>query len=73
MLSDADVKPMTPPHRRDLVKCLPIRADPASAIAKLKELFAGWAIVNIHAGQPDRKRVVYFYASYVLPAFKRPA
>ena len=52
----------------------PIGTDPALHIAKVRELFdSGVTIVNIHAGQPDQKRVVDFYASHVLPAFKRPA
>lgn len=48
--------------------------DPAVHIAKVRELFdSGATIINIHTGQQDQQRVIEFYASHVLPAFRQPA
>jgi G6PDH family F420-dependent oxidoreductase len=58
----------------DLVtKEWPISADPGPHIEKIHELQeSGVSIVNIHAGQPDQRRVVEFYATRVLPHLKQP-
>ena len=34
---------------------------------------SGVSIVNIHAGQLDRRRVIEFYATQVLPKLPQPA
>jgi hypothetical protein len=37
----------------------------------MRELFDhGATIVNVHSGQPDQARVIEFYGTHVIPAFK---
>jgi TAT-translocated FGD2 family F420-dependent dehydrogenase len=56
-----------------VVKDWAVSTDPATHIAKARELFdSGATIVNIHAGQSDQKRVIDFYGEHVLPAFRQP-
>jgi TAT-translocated FGD2 family F420-dependent dehydrogenase len=51
-----------------------IGTDPAVHIKKAHELFdSGVSIVNVHSGQPDQARVIDFYGTHVLPAFKNRA
>jgi TAT-translocated FGD2 family F420-dependent dehydrogenase len=58
----------------EVMKSWPVGTDPAVHIKAVKELFdSGATIVNIHSGQPDQRKVIEFYASHVLPAFKQPA
>lgn len=45
------------------------RAVHADVIAKLFD--SGVAIVNIHSGQSDQKKVIEFYASNVLPKLRQ--
>ena len=48
-----------------------VGSDPAVHIKKMRELFeSGVTIVNVHSGQPDQARVIDFYGSKVLPAFR---
>ncbi len=52
----------------------PIGTDPEVHIKKVTELLeSGVSIVNIHAGQPDQRRVIDFYGKEVLPRLKRAA
>jgi TAT-translocated FGD2 family F420-dependent dehydrogenase len=45
-----------------------VGTDPASHIAKVRELWeSGATIVNIHSGQTDQRKVIDFYGSKVLP------
>ncbi len=49
-----------------------VGTDPAVHIRAIGELFeSGATIVNIHAGQPDQKRVIAFYGDKVLPEFRQ--
>jgi len=49
----------------------PATTDPAPHIAAIRALFdSGVSIVNVHSGQRDQERVIKFYASEVLPAFR---
>ena len=58
----------------EVMKGWPIGTDPAVHIKKMRELFdSGATIVNVHAGQTDQARVIDFYGSHVLPAFKHSA
>jgi G6PDH family F420-dependent oxidoreductase len=58
----------------EVTKSWAIGTDPAAHIKKMHELFdSGATIVNVHSGQPDQARVIDFYGSHVLPAFKRRA
>jgi TAT-translocated FGD2 family F420-dependent dehydrogenase len=51
-----------------------IGTDPALHVKKMHELFdSGASIVNVHSGQPEQARVIDFYGTHVLPAFRRPA
>jgi len=51
----------------------PVSTDPAIHIAAIRALFdSGVSIVNVHSGQLDQKKVIEFYASEVLPAFRGP-
>jgi alkanesulfonate monooxygenase SsuD/methylene tetrahydromethanopterin reductase-like flavin-dependent oxidoreductase (luciferase family) len=51
-----------------------IGTDPAVHIKKAHELFdSGVSIVNVHSGQLDQARVIDFYGTHVLPAFKNRA
>lgn len=46
----------------------PVSMDPAVHIKTIAELFqSDVSIINIHSGQPDQKRVVYFYGKEALP------
>lgn len=57
-----------------VVKGWPISTDPGPYLDKIHELQdSGVSIVNIHAGQPDQRRVIEFYAAHVLPKLPRPA
>jgi TAT-translocated FGD2 family F420-dependent dehydrogenase len=57
-----------------VLKGWPISTDPGPHLDKIHELQeSGVSIVNIHAGQPDQRRVIEFYASQVLPKLPRPA
>lgn len=52
----------------------PIGIDPQRHIATIRELFdSGVSIVNVHAGQPDQRRVIDFYGTHVLPALRQRA
>jgi F420-dependent hydroxymycolic acid dehydrogenase len=58
----------------EVMKSWAVGADPAVHIKKMHELFdSGVSIVNVHSGQPNQAKVVEFYGTHVLPAFKRPA
>jgi TAT-translocated FGD2 family F420-dependent dehydrogenase len=58
----------------EVQKSWAIGTDPAIHIKKMHELFdSGVSIVNVHSGQPDQGRVIDFYGTKVLPAFKQPA
>ena len=49
-----------------------VGTDPASHIAKVRELWeSGATIVNIHSGQTDQRRVIDFCGSKVLPKVGR--
>ena len=55
----------------EVTQSWPISTDPAVHVKKMRELFdSGATIVNVHSGQPDQARVIEFYGSHVLPAFK---
>jgi hypothetical protein len=55
----------------EVLKSWPIGTDGAVHIKKMRELFdSGATIVNIHSGQSDQARVIEFYGTHVLPAFK---
>lgn len=57
-----------------VVKGWPISTDPGPHLEKIHELQeSGVSIVNIHAGQPDQRRVIEFYATHVLPKLPQPA
>ena len=57
-----------------VVKGWPISTDPGPHLKKIHELQeSGVSIVNIHAGQPDQRRVIEFYATHVLPKLPQPA
>jgi alkanesulfonate monooxygenase SsuD/methylene tetrahydromethanopterin reductase-like flavin-dependent oxidoreductase (luciferase family) len=52
----------------------PVSTDPDEHIAAIQALFdSGVSIVNVHSGQADQAKVIEFYASRVLPRFKRAA
>jgi len=52
----------------------PMSSDPGTHIAAIRELFdSGVSIVNVHSGQADQRKVIDFYASEVLPAFRQSA
>jgi hypothetical protein len=56
-----------------VVKGWPISTDPGPHLEKIHELQeSGVSIVNIHAGQPDQRRVIEFYTSQVLPKLPQP-
>ena len=56
------------------MKSWPISTDPGAHLEKIHELQeSGVSIVNIHAGQPDQRRVIEFYATHVLPKLPQPA
>ncbi len=58
----------------DLIQQWPASTDPEDHVAAIRELFdSGVSIVNIHSGQADQAKVINFYASEVLPAFKQLA
>jgi alkanesulfonate monooxygenase SsuD/methylene tetrahydromethanopterin reductase-like flavin-dependent oxidoreductase (luciferase family) len=58
----------------EVMKSWAIGTDPAVHIKKVHELFeTGATIVNVHSGQPDQARVIEFYGTHVLPAFRQPA
>jgi TAT-translocated FGD2 family F420-dependent dehydrogenase len=49
----------------------PTSMDPAEHIGAIRALFdSGATIVNVHSGQADQEKVIDFYASEVLPAFR---
>jgi F420-dependent hydroxymycolic acid dehydrogenase len=49
----------------------PVSTDAEPHITAIKELFdSGVSIVNVHSGQADQDKVIDFYASEVLPAFR---
>jgi TAT-translocated FGD2 family F420-dependent dehydrogenase len=51
----------------------PIGTDRRRHITTIRELFdSGVSIVNIHAGQPDQRRVIDLYGTHVLPALRQP-
>jgi F420-dependent hydroxymycolic acid dehydrogenase len=55
----------------EVVKGWAIGTDPAVHIKKMHELFdSGVTIVNVHSGQPEQAKVIEFYGTHVLPAFK---
>ena len=57
-----------------VMKSWPISTDPGAHLEKIHELQeSGVSIVNIHAGQPDQRRVIEFYATHVLPKLPQPA
>lgn len=57
-----------------VVRGWPISTDPGPHLKKIHELQeSGVSIVNIHAGQPDQRRVIEFYATHVLPKLPQPA
>ena len=57
-----------------VVRGWPISTDPGPHLEKIHELQeSGVSIVNIHAGQPDQRRVIEFYATHVLPKLPQPA
>jgi TAT-translocated FGD2 family F420-dependent dehydrogenase len=57
-----------------LIKQWPASMDPEDHIAAIRQLFdSGVSIVNIHSGQADQAKVIDFYSSEVLPAFKQLA
>jgi TAT-translocated FGD2 family F420-dependent dehydrogenase len=57
-----------------VVKGWPISTDPGPHLEKIHELQeSGVSIVNIHAGQPDQRRVIEFYATHVLPKLPQAA
>lgn len=57
-----------------VVRGWPISTDPGPHLQKIHELQeSGVSIVNIHAGQPDQRRVIEFYATHVLPKLPQPA
>lgn len=56
-----------------VVKGWPISTDAGPHLEKIHELQeSGVSIVNIHAGQPDQRRVIDFYARHVLPKLPQP-
>jgi TAT-translocated FGD2 family F420-dependent dehydrogenase len=58
----------------EVTKSWAIGTDPGVHVRKMRELFdSGASIVNVHSGQPDQERVVSFYGSQVLPAFRQRA
>jgi TAT-translocated FGD2 family F420-dependent dehydrogenase len=58
----------------EVVKGWPISTDPGPHLERIHELQeSGVSIVNIHAGQPDQRRVLDFYATRVLPKLAQPA
>ena len=58
----------------EVMKSWAIGSDPAAHVKKMHELFeSGATIVNVHSGQPDQARVIDFYGTHVLPAFRQPA
>src|SRR5262249_26079486 len=55
-----------------LINEWPVGTDPATHCEAIAKLFdSGVTIVNIHSGQQDQRKVIEFYASNVLPRFKR--
>jgi len=58
----------------DLIEDWPVGTDAKVHIDKVQQLFdSGATIVNVHTGQANQERVIEFYASHVLPHFRRPA
>ena len=58
----------------ELIKQWPASTDPEDHVAAIRDLFdSGVSIVNIHSGQADQAKVIDFYGSQVLPAFKQLA
>lgn len=58
--------------REEVTKSWAIGTDPNVHIKKMRALFdSGVSIINVHSGQTVQERVIYFYGSHVLPAFKR--
>jgi hypothetical protein len=50
----------------------PIGTDAKPHIDAIEELFeSGATIVNVHAGQPDQRKVIEFYGREVLPTVKQ--
>ncbi|HVZ10281.1 TIGR03557 family F420-dependent LLM class oxidoreductase [Rhodopila sp.] len=57
----------------EVMRGWPISAEAAPHIETIQEIQeSGATIVNIHAGQPDQRRVIAFYATHVLPNLKSP-
>jgi alkanesulfonate monooxygenase SsuD/methylene tetrahydromethanopterin reductase-like flavin-dependent oxidoreductase (luciferase family) len=51
-----------------IVESRTVGTDPASHVAKVRELWeSGATIANIHSGQTDQRKVIDFYGSKVLP------
>ncbi len=58
----------------EVTKSWAIGTDPGVHIKKMHELFdSGVSVINVHSGQPDQVRVIDFYGTHVLPAFRQPA
>jgi G6PDH family F420-dependent oxidoreductase len=58
----------------EVMKSWAIGTEPAVHVSKMRALFdSGVSIVNGQSGQTDQARVIDFYCTQVLPAFRRPA